>query len=592
MWRRVIILFLVSVGELAAQESDGIEEVMMFLGAQSPEEVGEDDAERLFHYLRNPLEINHASLSQLVESGLLDRYRAASLHDYRTRHGDVFSLMELSLVDGFGEDYVRRLAPFISFDTYALPGERPSVRNVLRCDVALKAGARHNDGIVWMTGSKARLEYGDRLKVNLAATSPYGKFEPEGLAYSASILWRCPRLHARFIAGDFNARYGQGLLIWNGLTLGALSSPSAFMKNPTGLSQSSSFTGNNTFTGFAMESSIDRFTVSGFIALPEVKSFRGEVKDLALMPAINISYHWRYGQAAVTHYSSFDDFSGFRPTGTDHRSSFDTRWCLKGVDIFAEAVYAWGVKSFAALGGTVFPAGEHLKMSSMLRYYPSSFSAEHSGAMCSMTDATNEYGATISSELDVSGRQRLVSVLDAAHFPMPKKNDRGGSIQLKCLIQWEWQTAGWMTLKVRLSERYRTWGYAYRTDLRSDIQARYGDFRTNLRINALMSKGWGLLSYIEEGYEGDKVAVWLRQGFFRIDEWDDRIYAYERGAPGAFRVPAYYGRGLWTAMTLSSRFRKMGRLYLRIACTGYPFMPEEKRKPGKAELEIQYVCSF
>jgi hypothetical protein len=86
--------------------------------------------------------------------------------------------------------------------------------------------------------------------------------------------------------------------------------------------------------------------------------------------------------------------------------------------------------------------------------------------------------------------------------------------------------------------------------------------------------------------------IWLRQGFFRIDDWNDRIYAYERGAPGGFRVPAYYGRGLWTALTASMRFINVGRLYLRVAYTGYQFMADEKRKPGKAELEIQYVCRF
>ena len=88
------------------------------------------------------------------------------------------------------------------------------------------------------------------------------------------------------------------------------------------------------------------------------------------------------------------------------------------------------------------------------------------------------------------------------------------------------------------------------------------------------------------------LSVWLRQGLFRIDDWDDRIYVYERSAPGAFNVPAYYGRGLWTALMLSARISSELKLYLRASYTAYPFMPQEKRKPGKAELEIQYVCSF
>jgi hypothetical protein len=84
----------------------------------------------------------------------------------------------------------------------------------------------------------------------------------------------------------------------------------------------------------------------------------------------------------------------------------------------------------------------------------------------------------------------------------------------------------------------------------------------------------------------------LRQGFFKIDEWDDRIYAYERSAPGSFKVPAYYGRGLWTALTVSAKLSRFCKMYLRSSCTAYPFMPMEKRKPGKAELELYSVFSF
>jgi hypothetical protein len=57
-------------------------------------------------------------------------------------------------------------------------------------------------------------------------------------------------------------------------------------------------------------------------------------------------------------------------------------------------------------------------------------------------------------------------------------------------------------------------------------------------------------------------------------------------------VPAYYGRGLWTALILSARISEELKLYLRSSYTAYPFMPQEKRKPGKAELELQSVFSF
>ena len=99
MWRLIFMLFMVTAAECVGQDN-GMEAVLRFLGAEAPEEVDEEEAERLASMLVRPLRINQVTMSRLIDSGLLDRYRAASLNDYRLRHGDVLSLMELSLVDG------------------------------------------------------------------------------------------------------------------------------------------------------------------------------------------------------------------------------------------------------------------------------------------------------------------------------------------------------------------------------------------------------------------------------------------------------------------------------------------------------------
>ena len=109
-------------------------------------------------------------------------------------------------------------------------------------------------------------------------------------------------------------------------------------------------------------------------------------------------------------------------------------------------------------------------------------------------------------------------------------------------------------------------------------------------MNALDCDGTGYLSYLEGGYVAEKISLYLRQGFFLIDDWDDRIYVYERDAPGSFTSPAMYGRGLWTAMTTSVKLTNLLKFYVRASFIGYPFM--EKKKPGKAELKLQLQYRF
>ena len=123
MRRILMIVFLALAGHLLnGQQLPGIELIMRLEGVDSPEDMDPYDVERLESLLNRPLRINHASLSKLKEAGLLSHYQAVSLIDYRSRHGDVLSYSELSAVDGFGVDFVERIAPFISLESGSLPG--------------------------------------------------------------------------------------------------------------------------------------------------------------------------------------------------------------------------------------------------------------------------------------------------------------------------------------------------------------------------------------------------------------------------------------------------------------------------------------
>lgn len=113
-----------------------------------------------------------------------------------------------------------------------------------------------------------------------------------------------------------------------------------------------------------------------------------------------------------------------------------------------------------------------------------------------------------------------------------------------------------------------------------------------MRLNALRCVGTGFVGYLEEGRKTDNMSIYLRQGLFFVDDWEDRIYVYERDAPGSFNVPAMYGRGWFASAVASMRINHSLRLYARASYTSYHFMMHEKRKPGKAELKLQMIAKF
>ncbi len=592
MRRLIIFLIIPAIQVVCRAQQDAGEAVMNFYRVESVETLDAYEVERLEEYMRNPLRINVHSASRLEESGLLTHYQIVSLTDYRERHGDVMSLSELAAVDGFGRDFVNRLAPFISLETYRLPSERPGRKaawdNELSMRTAFKSGKEASYGL------KYKGEVGDRLSFSFA----YGRTASSGTALSGNMMWRFRKAGGFLVAGDYNARFGQGLALWNGMSMGGISAPSSLMKRPSGLSASSSYTGGYAMKGAAACVPVGKMKLSAFVALPSSDSGR------SVLFGANASISFRNGQISATHYAE-PVLSADISSAADMKTSFDCSFCFNGTDLFSEAAYDWRSGVMAFLAGSVFPAGDDARFGVTVRAYPSDYTSDRSAALRSLTKCSNEYSVSLAGEysagkwIDLNKtvsfpssvrRHSGVFSLDAACFPIPKDDSDVRSLQIKARADYTIYFSSLWNMKLRLSERVRTWGEPFRTEIRSDMTYDSGSFAATFRMNIVKCVRWSFLTYGETALKHAKGALFFRLGLFRADDWEDRIYAYERDAPGSFNVPAYYGRGVWTAMTFRWRFARWGKVYLRAAATSYALMKEEK--PGKAELKLQFEFDF
>ena len=587
MWRRGLwCLLLFGICPICRSQADtGIDEIMNLTGAVSVEELDPDETERLEKLLSRPLRINLTSSYRLKESGLFSHYQLVSLEDYRCRHGDVLSMTELSAVDGFGNEFVRKIAPFISLETsrpsvhIAGSGSRTSHELVARYGLRKSTSSGNSYGLRYSMGA------GERFSAGLAISKSTDSSVPDAL--TGNLCWRFRRRPGQIVAGSFNARFGQGLALWNGLSISGLCRPGGFRKRSSSISPSSSFTGRYAFRGIAAEVLCGRLDISAAGAF---------TAEGGVLPALNLTWLWDNGQMGLTHYSHI---VGVPVMADDRKTSVDISLTLQGIDLFAETAYDWVNASVAALAGTVFPIGEDFRMAAMLRYYPTSFNPARSAAQRSSTGCTNEYGTSVSAEFfggkyfKVRGREGFGASVrrfsgnicaDAACFPVPKGDEETASVQLRAQYEMDIFVSESLEMKFRLNERIRSWGQPFRTDLRLDCIWHSGVLGANLRANIVRSLKTGFLSYAELCFRSGIVRLYLRQGFFLVDNWEDRIYAYERDVPGGFNVPAFYGRGVWTALTGSLKFARWGRLYVRGALTAYPFLPQ--KKPGRAELKL------
>ena len=127
---------------ISAQETEDLYKLMRMAGVAEIEDVDAYEMERLCYYLRTPLNINESTASRLEKSGLFTPFQIASLTDYLSRHGDILSYTELAALDGFGDDRVEVLQPFISLVNRGMSGAGAAGRTRVRQDVAVRGGVR------------------------------------------------------------------------------------------------------------------------------------------------------------------------------------------------------------------------------------------------------------------------------------------------------------------------------------------------------------------------------------------------------------------------------------------------------------------
>lgn len=607
-----------------AQETAHIQSIVKLLGAEDAESLDEQELERMVHLMEHPLDINNAPRSKLIASGLFSRYQIASLDDYRSIHGDILSAAELATLEGFGEERALLLAPFITFKSHSLPGQVAKdtaklgqtflTRTAMRTDNGAESPSPFKERINY--GLKYKAEYGDALEVSASTRSTYGSKQFPPSSWSANICLHGRRKAWNAIIGDFNARFGQGLALWSGMSMTGFSSASSFCRHPSGISPSWSYSGTGSHRGVAADMAFGRFVASGFLSLPGLRSLcEGSSKaSVSMMPGVNLSWYGRNGQLGFT--SAWT--SPKAPSGTKNpwsgNMSLDGRWSWKGVEAFGEVALATSggaavsasivnSSSLAGVLGAIVPVWEDIRLSLVGRYYPASYSPDYASGVRTWTKTSDERGFAI-------GLERHSAMLSA---DFAQKDSEPVTRQCKLMMKVPLQLSRTMVASLRATERIRPYEpvLKYRTSVRCDLDwssaglsARYGEsegdaWKARFRVEGLLYRSVSGLTYFEAGRKTSHWSSYLRGTIFIVDNWDDRIYSYERDAPGNYTVPAYYGRGYSLAAVGGAKFRcgrfsasgnpayrkRYVKTYLRLSTTQYPWM--EAPKPGRTELKFQ-----
>lgn len=524
--RRLLLL-------LALSGPTGFQQALLTLtGASCVEELSEDEVQHYQSLAAHPVDLNLAGRSRLLSTGLLTPFQVASLLDYRTRTGAVLSWAELALVDGFNARFVEALREFafLGVPEGEAPGKREDQR--LRQSLTLRGAWRPSEAAAW--GAKYEAALGERAAFFASVRTTLSDPKPGFPTLSAAYYGR--GVLGQLVVGHFNARFGQGLVQWSGFQLSGYSSLGALRKNGTGFSPTGSYGAD--LLGLAADWHFGPWRLS------TAYSWTGQ------RPILNLERSWRTVTAGLT--------------ATDEAASLEARVSLPGWSLFGEVAYAWRRGVSALAGAYLVPSYGH-RWGCLLRWYGPA-DKRYSGL------AAGYEAPSFSATLDAGWRTDT------------------GAQQYKSVVQWQpalaWRGIGFRPA-LRLAGRFRPdETVPLRLELRATLGAEYGPWLLGGRYDLVRGCGWAWHWYAEAARRQPEWSAYLRGGLFKVDDWDDRIYVYERDAPGSFSVPARYGRGWSASLYLAWQPVRRHSLWLRLETVQYPW--NLTPRDGRFECRLQY----
>ncbi len=618
-----ILSFLLAVQSVLAQDvMRGIEDL---LEQMQGEETGASPESLVQWYedlLRNPLNINAATRSQLEQLQVLSLFQIESLLEYREEYGDILSLSELAAVDGFSTDMVSALSPFITLGAGGT--ERARIYSEVRSRIKWKTAQEGLYRYARYIGGAGRFSYGATFESD-AQESLLPDFISAHLKYDAGRF--------KMLLGDFTASYGQGLAMDKSFSMSALGSPAAVLKRRNDFRAYTSSGENDAFRGLA--ASLDfgpagrlqvlasaalldaTVTDSTYSSLPStgyhrtdfqkaqknaLREFVGcvnytlETSSLLLSLTATVYGYDRKNARRVQEYNRWQMYDGVYGN-----IALSVLYSAGHCRIYAEsALDRKGTP--AALAGMVWSPGYGFEASAQLRYYPKEYIANHAGAYSSLSTVSNQYGVLANILARPADGFTITAMCDAAYHPHVRYRIDTPSFVTKIKARCEYAADSW---SVSLQDNYAFKDYedSHRHSLklsavlrpspglslsaRGDCVLLFLGDKTEVRQGYRLERGLGA-SLRADWRPTDRLGLWAGAAYFDSQSSSTRIYAYEKDLPQSFSVVSYGGRGVAASLLAAVDLFRGFRMTLKTVYTRFL----ENGKDNVLEIRGQIDWSF
>lgn len=597
------------------------------------EDAWDEAFEYMQQLAEQPLDLNRATREDLEQLTFLSEQQVMDLMAYLDRYGPMRSMNELRMVKSLDYQQLALLPYFVfvgeaedekprfpSLNTIAKNGKHALTATGRVPFYERKGDQKGYWGYKYRHSLRYEFTYGDYVRAGLLGAQDAGEpfFANRNTwgydAYSYYVQVKKMGGVDNVVIGKYRLSAGMGLVFNTSFTLGKQFVLQNLGRQTNILRPHASHSEADYFQGAAATIRLARpLTLTAFVSYRPMDAtlnddgtaatlitsgyHRTETelkkKDNTHLTATGCAIHWqqmgfRLGANAV--FTSLD--RSLEP----NRQTLYRRHYAHGEHFFNGSVnYGYTHYRFSFNGETATNQDGHVATINSLSYQPQSslgivalqrfysyrYTGLYSHAFSDGGHTQNESGIYLGINWSPLSSLRLMAYADYAYSPWARYQVSQSSSSWDFLTQADWHRGFW-NVQGRYRLRLRQKDNEAKTILIPDrnqrlrLSASYASptgWSTKTQADLTHSEykktssGWMLSEHFS--YQQPRWQTTLMAGYFNTDDYDSRIYVYERQLQYEFSFPMYYGRGIRLSLYACADVLKNLRLSCRLGYTNY-----------------------
>lgn len=509
--------------ELDAENSELIIEKIENLYENSEEEYDLTDVlDKIEDLKQNPVYINSGDLKEIGRLFFLDDWKAYNIAVYTTTYGAIISTNELYAIDGFNEDIVNLMLPFITLDV-ELSKKKTSFKEIFKYgkhQIITRYQRTLQEQRGYMSDSIAgnykyagdpnkyylryRFKSYDKVSFGLTAEKDAGEDFFKGSNkkgfdfYSGHLYLKNFGFLDQLAIGDYHLTFGQGLTMWSTMAYGKSSDGVGTKRKESGITPNTSVNEADFFRGAAANikigkrqyitgffSSLKRdgsFTtdengnISSISSLSNVGMHRTineiDKRNIVSLTASGARYQWIGNRFKIgaTGFGTFLNVPMIKDSTLNNLYAFngkslmnagiDFSWIYKKFEVFGEGSYSSMFNGWAALLGVNVQLSSRIQISLVARNYQKDYINFYANAFGESSGNRNEQGIYGGFNAIIMPKVTLSGYADIMRFPYFKYNIYAPQIGNDFLVQANYAPTGNIMTYLRYRYRYRQTNYS------------------------------------------------------------------------------------------------------------------------------------